>query len=218
MPWLVRFLFSITTFFALFPVLCLPNFHAMLISNHFRKYLHHFFGYLNNTLMNPLPSLCTYSEKLNIVLLQESHIIQRNLFIFIVAFVDKAKYVLITVRILFGLLDPKLLQVLKWFRIVNITDQNNSICSFIIRLGNSSEPLLPSRVPNLQLNKLLTDIQRPVIIKNLLKSEINTNGRNVTLLKTVISKSFKDWWFANTGRPNNNELKDIIVIALHSFG
>lgn len=172
----MRFLFSIATFFALFPVLCLPNLHSMLISNHFRKYLHHLFGYLDNALMNPLPSLCTYSEKLNIVLLQESHIIQRNLFIFIVAFVDKAKYVLIAVRILLGLLDPKLFQVLKRFRIVNIANQNNCICAFIIRLGNSSEPFLPSSVPNLQLNKLLTDIQRPFIIKSLLKSEINADG------------------------------------------
>lgn len=214
----MRLIFSVTTFFALFPVLCLPNLHSMLISNHFRKYLHHLFGYLDNALMNPLPSFCTYSEKLNIVFLQESHIIQRNLFIFIVAFVDKAKDVLIAICILFGFLDPKLLQVLKWFRIVNITDQNNCIGAFIIRFGNSSEPFLPSRVPNLQLNKLLTDIQRPVIIKNLLKSEINANGRNVTFLKTVISKSFEDRWFAYTGRPNDDKFKDIVVIALHSFG
>jgi hypothetical protein len=53
------------------------------------------------------------------------------------------------------------------------------------------------------------------IRENLLEPEINSNGRDITLLKTVVSEPFKDGRLAHTRWPNDHELEHIVVTLLH---
>lgn len=79
-----------------------------------------------------------------------------------IAFVDEAEDP-IGWRVLLCLLDPVTSHILEWLRVGGIIDEDDSICAFVVRFGEPSEPLLAGCVPNLQLDKLIVDVHGPAL-------------------------------------------------------
>ncbi len=63
--------------------------------------------------MDPLSSFSTDLKDLDIILLEESDIFLGYLFGGIITLIDEAENVFVIISILFGLLDPKLFQILE---------------------------------------------------------------------------------------------------------
>ena len=77
-----------------------------------------------------------------------------------VALVDEAEDP-IGWRVLLCFLDPVAGHVLERLRIGGIVNEDDSICAFVVRFCESSEPFLASRVPDLQFDKLIIDVHGP---------------------------------------------------------
>ena len=56
-----------------------------------------------------------------------------------------------TIGVHSGFLQPKTLHIFEAFGVGDIIDKNDSLCSLVVGLGDASEPLLSSSVPDLQL-------------------------------------------------------------------
>ncbi len=76
----------------------------------------------------------------------------------------------------------KVTYVIKRFRVRDGVSKNNSMCSFIVSLRNVSISLLPSGVPNLELEPVVIDC-------DCLDLEIDTNRCHVALFELIVAKS-----------------------------
>ncbi len=70
------------------------------------------------------------------------------------------------------LMDPEFFDISEALVICKVVDKKDAVCAFVVGTGNSSESLLPSSIPNLQLNNAIIDIKRPKINLNLKSTPI----------------------------------------------
>jgi len=109
-----------------------------------------------------------------------------------IAFVANKQLIYILIRIAIDFVKP-LLHVVERLQIGHIVDHNNAVCSTIVAGSNCAEAFLSSSVPDLQLNGLTIEIERPDFLNYRqiadqieISYEIDTNGGNVAVGISVI--------------------------------
>jgi hypothetical protein len=65
-------------------------------------------------------------------------------------------------------MDPEFFDISEALVICKIVDEKDAMCAFIVGTGDGPESLLPSSIPDLQLNNAIIDIKRPTSQKNYL--------------------------------------------------
>ena len=137
------------------------NLASLVILLYFRLFLHYLLRYLDDAFANVVPLLSANLEPLYMIFLQELQMLLWYLRdVALVALVDEAEDP-IGWRVLLCFLDPVAGHVLERLRIGGIVNEDDSICAFVVRFGESSKPFLASCVPNLQLDKLIIDVHGP---------------------------------------------------------
>ena len=81
-------------------------------------------------------------------------------------------------RVLIDLVQPDR-DALEALTISQIEDDNDAVGSFVVSIGDGAVALLASRVPNLQLDRALIDLQRA-------EAEIDADRADVVLLEAII--------------------------------
>lgn len=115
-------------------------------------------GHLNDGFGDIVSLLGADFEPLDMIFLQEFDLLLRNASLFgFIALVDETVDPIFR-RVLPGLFHPVTDHVFKGFGVADVVDEDDGICSFVVRLGNSSEPLLPRCIPNLKFDIVIIDM------------------------------------------------------------
>ena len=133
---------------------CLLKAHRQLFLFNGRIDGHHFSCNVKNSLVYVHSSLRTDLKPLNLLSIEPLDVLFGDLRKRVVAFVDEDKHIA-SFGVVFDFFDPKVYDILKWFRVAEIIDQNNSLSPFVVWFCDASKPLLASCVPDLQLGKML---------------------------------------------------------------
>ena len=72
-------------------------------------------------------------------------------------------------------------KVQEWLSVEQVEHQDDTVCTFVVSIGNGSIPFLTSRIPNLKFDFLAIVPQRP-------KSEVDTYGWDIILIELVVCK------------------------------
>lgn len=64
-------------------------------------------------------------------------------------------------RVDLALFEPEVHDVVEGLGVVDIVHQNNCLCAFVVGFGDAAEPLLPRRVPYLELHVAIIDHDGP---------------------------------------------------------
>ena len=83
----------------------------------------------------------------------------------------------------FYLTKPKRLNIIESLLFGYVIYDDDSMCTFIIRTSNGSEPFLTSSIPDLQLDNISLNCNGPLITKKVLEPEINSNSSKITFLE-----------------------------------
>lgn len=79
--------------------------------------------------------------------------------------------------------------------------------TFIVCIGYGPEPLLPRRIPDLQLDALLVDVQS-------LESEVDADGRHVVFVELVVSEPQQKAALADGAVAHYDQLEEVVVLAV----
>lgn len=140
---------------------CQTHFDSGKITFYFFFLFHGLLGHLNDGLRDIVALFGADFEPLDMVFLQECDLLLGNAsFLSFIALVDEAVDPILG-RILSGLFHPVTDHVFEGFGICDVVDKDDCVCSFVVRLGNSSKALLASCIPNLKLDIVIIDVHGP---------------------------------------------------------
>ena len=112
---------------------------------------------------------------------------------------------------LLNLLEPIVGGILKRLKISDIKDYHESMCSSIVRTGDSPKFFLASSIPYLKFDTLIIKIEW-------FEAKIDSNCCKEDITKVIISVSDYYWRLANTGIADKNNLKKMQVLSFtHSY-
>ena len=126
----------------------------------------------------------------------------------IVHFVSEDHYLDITARVFLNLTEPDRYAE-EALAVGQVKDYNDSISALVVRVRDGSVSLLAGRVPNLQLDRALVDLQCA-------ETEVYPDRANVVLLEAVIGKSDEQTGFADVSVPNQHHLEQVVILLLHA--
>mmetsp|Transcript_42941 Transcript_42941/g.77611 ORF Transcript_42941/g.77611 Transcript_42941/m.77611 type:complete len:288 (-) Transcript_42941:108-971(-) len=87
--------------------------------------------------------------------------------------------------------------VRKGLAVADVVDQDDPVCSAVVRTRDGTEAFLPCRIPNLELDGLLVD-------GNGLEAEVNTDRCDIALRKGIICEAQKKTRLSRTGVANED--------------
>lgn len=89
-------------------------------------------------------------------------------------------------------LSKPVIYVFKRVHIKHVENKHNTVGTFIVSIRDGPISLLPSSIPDLQLQLLTTVSERP-------KPEVHSDSGHVILIKLIISEPDKEATFTHTG-------------------
>ena len=129
--------------------------------------------------VGPILGTCLDDWDLRMLLLKLLDLLVCHLYIcFIIHFISKDHDFDVTARVLLDLVKPDR-DAKKTFTVCQIEDYDYSISALVVRIRDRSVSLLSRRVPNLQLNSALIDLECA-------EAEVDPNSANVILLEAII--------------------------------
>jgi hypothetical protein len=89
--------------------------------------------------------------------------------------------------------------------IEKIKDEHDTICSFVVSIGNSPISLLSSCIPNLKLNLFTIMSERS-------ESEVDTDGGHIVLVELIIGEPDEKARLADAGISKKYHLEKMVII------
>jgi len=89
--------------------------------------------------------------------------------------------------------------------IEKIEDEHDTICSFVVSIGNSPISLLSSCIPNLKLNLFTIMSERS-------ESEVDTDGGHIVLVELIIGEPDEKARLADAGISKKYHLEKMVII------
>ena len=110
--------------------------------------------------------------------------------------------------VLFNFSTPKFAHIYEALLIRQIKNHEDCLTTSIISTRDSPEALLSGCIPNLKFHILIVNSCG-------LKSEVNSNGGEVMLLKLIFSESNKNWWLADSRIANDDCFVQVVKLFYH---
>mmetsp|Transcript_21254 Transcript_21254/g.46125 ORF Transcript_21254/g.46125 Transcript_21254/m.46125 type:complete len:116 (+) Transcript_21254:571-918(+) len=101
-----------------------------------------------------------------------------------------------------------LFDIVEGLIIGHVIDNNDTVGSSVVGRGDGAETFLSSGIPDLKLDCLTVQL-------NCTDFKINTNGRDVRLRVSIISKPKEKTRFTNTRVSDKKKFEEIIVFWIH---
>lgn len=111
---------------------------------------------------------------------------------------------------LLNLLEPIVGGILKRLKISDIKDYHESMCSSIVRTGDSPKFFLTSSIPYLKFDTLIIKIEW-------FEAKIYSYSGKEDITKVIIRISNYNRGFANTGITHEHNLKEMQVLTLTHY-
>jgi hypothetical protein len=93
--------------------------------------------------------------------------------------------------------------VIEGFRVRDGVGQNDAVCTLVIGLGDVSIPLLPCRVPDLELEPVVIDSDG-------LDLKVDSYSRHVVLFKFVVGKSHQNVCLPHPTVPDYYQFQQVL--------
>ena len=156
-----------------FAIICTPSISVFFDDE--------FLGELEERIIDvgPILGACLDDRDLWVLLLELLDLLVCHLYIcFIIHFIREDHDLDVTARVLLDLVQPDG-DAEKALAVGQIEDDDYAIGAFVVRIRDGAVALLSRRVPNLQLDRALVDLECA-------EAEVDPNSANVILLETII--------------------------------
>eukprot|EP00632_Arachnochrysis_sp_CCMP2950_P005168 CAMPEP_0185700974 /NCGR_PEP_ID=MMETSP1164-20130828/8228_1 /TAXON_ID=1104430 /ORGANISM="Chrysoreinhardia sp, Strain CCMP2950" /LENGTH=465 /DNA_ID=CAMNT_0028367945 /DNA_START=337 /DNA_END=1731 /DNA_ORIENTATION=+ len=127
-----------------------------------------------------------------------------------VALVAHEKLLHVLARVAVDLVEP-LLDVVERLEVRHVEDDDDAVRAAVVRRRDRPEPLLTRGVPDLQLDRLALELDRPDL-------EVHPDGRDVRLGVRVIGEAQQKARLPDARVPDEEQLEEVVVLRVHGGG
>jgi len=110
-------------------------------------------------------------------------------------------------RVLFNFVDPRP-HIVKCFSVCHVVDDDDALSASVVARSEGAEALLPSCVPNLQLNHV-------VFVLHGLELEIDADRIEKVLIEGVLGVAEQQARLAHSTVPDDQHLEQVVIVLVH---